>query len=62
MEERQRQEQIEMLIRFYNMQAGTSFRVGKPENRSAVNSAKAKRNVSVFTTTLWGTLRLCRLR
>lgn len=39
MEERQRQEQIEMLIRFYNMQAGTSFRVGKYENQCAVNSA-----------------------
>ena len=44
MEERQRQEQIEMLIRFYNMQAGTSFRVGKPENRSAVNSAIERAN------------------
>lgn len=39
MQERQRQEQIEMLIRFYNMQAGTSFRVGKYENQCAVNSA-----------------------
>ena len=44
MEERQRQEQIEMLIRFYNMQAGTSFRVGKYENQCAVNSAIERAN------------------
>lgn len=44
MQERQRQEQIEMLIRFYNMQAGTSFRVGKYENQCAVNSAIERAN------------------
>lgn len=44
MQERQRQEQIEMLIRFYNMQAGASFRVGKLENRNAVNSAIERAN------------------
>lgn len=40
----QRQEQIEMLIRFYNMQASTSFRVGKRENQCAVNSAIERAN------------------
>ncbi len=44
MQERQRQEQIEMLIRFYNMQASTSFRVGKYENQCAVNSAIERAN------------------
>lgn len=44
MSEEMRSQQIEMLIRFYNMQAGTSFRVGKPENRSAVNSAIERAN------------------
>lgn len=40
----ERQEQIEMLIRFFNMQAGASFRVGKKENRDAVNSAIDRAN------------------
>lgn len=44
MQERQRQEQIEMLIRFYNMQASTNFRVGKYENQCAVNSAIERAN------------------
>lgn len=34
-----RSQQIEMLIRFFNMQAGASFRVGKKENRDAVSGA-----------------------
>ena len=34
-----RSQQIEMLIRFFNMQAGASFRVGKKENREAVSGA-----------------------
>lgn len=34
-----RSQQIEMLIRFYNMQAGASFRVGRKENRDAVSGA-----------------------
>ena len=44
MSEEMKNQQIEKLIRFYNMQAGTSFRVGKPENRSAVNSAIERAN------------------
>lgn len=32
-------QQIEMLIRFFNMQAGASFRVGRQENREAVSGA-----------------------
>lgn len=39
MSEEMRSQQIEMLIRFFNMQAGTSFRVGKQENRDAVSGA-----------------------
>ena len=39
MSEEMRSQQIEMLIRFFNMQAGTSFRVGKKENRDAVSGA-----------------------
>lgn len=39
MSEEMKNQQIEMLIRFFNMQAGTSFRVGKKENRDAVSSA-----------------------
>ena len=34
-----RNQQIEMLIRFFNMQAGASFRVGRKENREAVSGA-----------------------
>lgn len=34
-----RSQQIEMLIRFFNMQAGASFRVGRQENRDAVSGA-----------------------
>lgn len=47
MSEEMKNQQIEMLIRFYNMQAGTSFRVGKKENRDAVSSAidRAEENV-----------------
>ena len=37
MSEEMRSQQIEMLIRFFNMQAGTSFRVGEKENRGAVS-------------------------
>lgn len=39
MSEEMKNQQIEMLIRFFNMQAGTSFRVGKQENRDAVSGA-----------------------
>lgn len=39
MSEEMRSQQIEMLVRFYNMQAGASFRVGKQENRDAVSGA-----------------------
>ena len=39
MSEEMKNQQIEMLIRFFNMQAGTSFRVGKQENRDAVSAA-----------------------
>lgn len=39
MSEEMKNQQIEMLIRFFNMQAGTSFRVGKKENRDAVSGA-----------------------
>lgn len=39
MSEEMKNQQIEMLIRFYNMQAGASFRVGKQENRDAVSGA-----------------------
>lgn len=39
MSEEMRSRQIEMLIRFYNMQAGTAYRVGKQENRDAVSGA-----------------------
>lgn len=47
MSEEMRSQQIEMLIRFFNMQAGTSFRVGKKENRDAVSGAidRADENV-----------------
>lgn len=47
MSEEMRNQQIEMLIRFFNMQAGTSFRVGKKENRDAVSGAidRADENV-----------------
>lgn len=40
-------QQIEMLIRFYNMQAGTSFRVGKQENRDAVAGAIERANEDI---------------
>lgn len=39
MSEEMKSQQIEMLIRFFNMQAGASFRVGKQENRDAVSAA-----------------------
>lgn len=39
MSEEMKNQQIEMLIRFFNMQAGASFRVGKQENRDAVRGA-----------------------
>ena len=39
MSEEMKNQQIEMFIRFFNMQAGTSFRVGKQENRDAVSGA-----------------------
>ena len=39
MSEEMRSQQIEMLIRFFNMQAGTRFRGGKKENRNAVSGA-----------------------
>ena len=39
MSEEMKNQQIEMLIRFFNMQAGTAFRVGKQENRDAVSGA-----------------------
>lgn len=39
MSEEMKNQQIEMLIRFFNMQAGTSFRTGKKENRDAVGAA-----------------------
>lgn len=47
MSEEMKNQQIEMLIRFFNMQAGTSFRVGKKENRDAVSGAidRADENV-----------------
>lgn len=47
MSEEMRSQQIEMLIRFFNMQAGTSFRTGKKENRDAVSGAidRADENV-----------------
>lgn len=35
----QRKQQNEMLIRFFNMQTGSAFRVGKKENIDAVNGA-----------------------
>ena len=37
-------QQIEMLIRFFNMQAGASFRVGRKENREAVSGAIDRAN------------------
>ena len=39
MSEEMKNQQTEMLIRFYNMQAGTAYRVGKQENREAVSGA-----------------------
>ena len=39
-----RSQQIEMLIRFFNMQAGASFRVGRKENREAVSGAIDRAN------------------
>ena len=39
MSEEMKNQQIEMLIRFFNMQAGTAYRVGKQENREAVSGA-----------------------
>lgn len=39
MSEEIKNQQIDMLIRFFNLQAGTAFRVGKQENRDAVSSA-----------------------
>lgn len=39
MSEEMRSQQIEMLIRFYNMQAGTSYKVSNQANREAVSLA-----------------------
>lgn len=39
MSEETKNQQIEMLIRFFNLQASVSFRVGKQENRDAVSAA-----------------------
>lgn len=48
MSEEMRSQQIEMLISFFNMQAGASFRVGKQENRDAVRRLRGlKSNLSV---------------
>lgn len=47
MSEEMKSQQIEMLIRFYNMQAGTSFRVGKQENRDAVAGAIERANEDI---------------
>lgn len=47
MSEEMRSQQIEMLIRFFNMQAGTSFRVGKKENRDAVAGAIERANEDI---------------
>lgn len=47
MSEEMRSQQIEMLIRFFNMQAGTSFRVGKQENRDAVAGAIERANEDI---------------
>lgn len=44
MSEEMKNQQIEMLIRFFNMQAGANFRVGKQENRDAVSGAIDRAN------------------
>lgn len=49
MSEEMRSQQIEMLIRFFNMQAGTSFRVGKKENRDAVSGAIDRADGDIVT-------------
>lgn len=49
MSEEMRSQQIEMLIRFFNMQAGTSFRVGKKENRDAVGAAIDRADGDIVT-------------
>lgn len=42
-------QQIEMLIRFFNMQAGASFRVGRQENRDAVSGAIDRADGDIVT-------------
>lgn len=49
MSEEMKNQQIEMLIRFFNMQAGTSFRVGKKENRDAVSGAIDRADGDIVT-------------
>lgn len=49
MSEEMKNQQIEMLIRFFNMQAGTSFRVGKQENRDAVSAAIDRADGDIVT-------------
>ena len=49
MSEEMRSQQIEMLIRFFNMQAGTSFRAGKKENRDAVSGAIDRADGDIVT-------------
>lgn len=49
MSEGMKSQQIEMLIRFYNMQAGASFRVGKQENRDAVSAAIDRADGDIVT-------------
>lgn len=49
MSEEMKNQQIEMLIRFYNMQAGASFRVGKQENRDAVSGAIDRADGDIVT-------------